>query len=56
MYATIGSIINCEIRPTKKSLGVLNTLVKSSNFNPNPNPSIISARMIGANFVTTSIF
>ena len=53
-YATIGRIINWEIKPTIKSFGDLNTLVKSSNFNPRPKPNIIKANMIGAIFVTIS--
>ena len=54
-YATIGRIINCEKKPTKKFFGVFNILVKSSTFKPKPNPSIINASMIGATFVTISI-
>ena len=54
-YATIGRIINCKIKPTKKSFGALNTLVKSSTFKPNPRPNIINASIIGAIFVTISI-
>ena len=49
-----GRIINCEIKPTIKSFGVFNTLVKSSSFKPNPKPSIINARIIGVIFVTIS--
>ena len=40
---------------TKKSLGVLNILVKSLIERPSPNPSIINARTIGAILVTISI-
>ena len=54
MYATIGRIINWEIKPTIKSFGVLNTLPKSSSFNPRPKPSMIRANMIGAILVTIS--
>jgi hypothetical protein len=53
--ATIGKINNCEKNPTKKSLGVLKTLVKSFSERPRPSPSIISAKQIGAIFVTISI-
>ena len=49
-----GRIINWEIKPTRKSFGVFNTLVKSSSFKPNPKPSIINARIIGVIFVTIS--
>ena len=38
-----------------KSLGVLSILVKSLIESPRPNPSIISAKTIGAIFVTISI-
>ena len=55
-YAVIGRIINCETKPKKKSFGDFNTLVKSSTFNPKPKPNIINASMIGAIFVTISIF
>ena len=48
-------IIICEIKPTIKSFGNLNTLVKSSTFKPNPRPNIINASIIGAIFVTISI-
>jgi len=41
-------------KPTKKSLGALNTLVKSFTERPRPNPSMISARQIGAILVTIS--
>ena len=44
-----------KIKPTKKSLGVLNILVKSLIERPSPNPSIINARTIGAILVTISI-
>ena len=54
MYATIGRIINWEIKPTIKSFGDLNTLPKSSSFNPRPKPNIIKAKIIGAIFVTIS--
>ena len=55
MYATIGRIINWEIKPTIKSFGDLNTLPKSSSFNPRPRPNIIKAKIIGAILVTISI-
>ena len=42
-------------KPTKKSFGVFNTLVKSSTFKPKPKPNIINASMIGAIFVTISM-
>ena len=54
MYATIGRIINWEIKPTIKSFGDLNTLPKSSSFNPRPKPNIIKAKIIGAILVTIS--
>ena len=54
MYATIGRIINWETKPTIKSFGVFNTLVKSSSFKPKPKPNIINANIIGAIFVTIS--
>ena len=38
--------------PTKKSLGVVSTLLKSLIVSPNPRPSIISASAIGAILVT----
>ena len=53
--AIIGKITNWEKKPTKKSLGVLNILVKSLIERPSPNPSIINARTIGAILVTISI-
>ena len=43
-----------EIKPTIKSFGVFNTLLKSSSFNPRPKPNIINAKIIGAILVTTS--
>ena len=54
IVATIGRIINWEIKPTIKSFGVLNILEKSSSFNPRPKPNIIKANMIGAILVTIS--
>ena len=42
-------------KPTKKSFGVFNTLVKSSIFKPKPKPNIINASIIGAIFVTISM-
>ena len=54
IYATIGRIINWEIKPTIKSFGDLNTLPKSSSFNPRPKPNIIKAKIIGAILVTIS--
>ena len=53
--ATIGKITNCEKKPTKKSFGVLNILVKSLSDRPRPSPSMINARQIGAILVTISI-
>ena len=52
----IGSRISWQIKPTRKSLGWINTLVKSLSVNPNPRPSMIRANAIGAIFVTISIF
>ena len=54
--AMIGSRISWQIKPTRKSLGWINTLVKSLSVNPNPRPSMIRANAIGAIFVTISIF
>jgi hypothetical protein len=51
----MGKITNCEKKPTKKSFGVLNILVKSLTDRPRPSPSIINARQIGAILVTISI-
>ena len=53
--ATSGNKINWEKKPTIKSLGVLNILLKSLAERPKPNPSIISANTIGAILVTISI-
>jgi hypothetical protein len=53
--AIMGKITNCEKKPTKKSFGVLNILVKSLTDRPRPSPSIINARQIGAILVTISI-
>jgi hypothetical protein len=50
----IGKITNCEKKPTKKSFGVLNILVKSLSDRPRPSPSMINARQIGAILVTIS--
>jgi hypothetical protein len=53
--AIMGRINNCEKKPTKKSFGVLNILVKSLRDRPRPSPSMINARQIGAILVTISI-
>ena len=53
--ATIGKITNWEKKPTKKSFGVFNTLIKSLTERPRPSPNIINAKQIGAIFVTISI-
>ena len=54
--AIIGSSINWQINPTKKSFGCFATLKKSWPVKPNPRANIISASAIGAIFVTTSIY
>ena len=48
-------ITNCEKKPTKKSFGDFSTLVKSLTESPKPNPSIISAKQMGAILVTISM-
>ena len=53
--ATIGKITNCEKKPTKKSFGTLNILVKSLTERPRPSPNIINAKQMGAILVTISI-
>jgi hypothetical protein len=53
--AIMGRISNCEKKPTKKSFGTLNILVKSLTDRPRPSPSIINARQIGAILVTIPI-
>ena len=53
--AITGSKITCDKIPTKKSLGVFSTLLKSLVVNPRPKPNIIMARHTGAIFVAISI-
>ena len=53
--ATIGNKINWDKKPTIKSFGVLNILVKSLIESPRPNPNMIRAKTIGAIVVTISI-
>ena len=48
-------LLGKKINPTKKSFGVVKTLVKSFTDKPRPKPSIIIAKAIGAIFVTISI-
>jgi hypothetical protein len=53
--AIMGSKITCDKNPTKKSLGVFSTLVKSLVVNPRPKPNIIMARHTGAIVFAISI-
>ena len=53
--AIIGSKINWHTNPTKKSLGCLDTLLKSVGAKPRPRPNINMANAIGAIVVTISI-
>ncbi len=52
----MGKSNNWHINPIIKSLGLFITLKKSLPVRPNPRPNIISAKAIGAIFVTISTF
>ena len=56
IYATIGKSNSWQKNPITKSLGLFITLKKSRPVRPNPRPNIISAKAIGAIFVTISTF